>query len=86
GRFATLDNFNNKIDNSYYLGVASGRISDQRKQTLNYEDFISWLDTIYHRFQSENILQSNFIGSFAKLADSAPKKEPSICILDLTNF
>lgn len=86
GRFATLDNFNNKIDNSYYLGVGSGRISDQKKQSLNYEDFIDWLDTIYDRFQSENILQSNFIGSFAKLADSAPKEEPSICILDFTNF
>ena len=86
GRFATLDNVSNKIDNSYYLGVASGRISDQRKQTLSYEDFIDWLDTIYNRFQSENILQSNFIGSFAKLADSVPEVEPSICVLDFTKF
>ncbi|MFK3988837.1 DEAD/DEAH box helicase [Psychrobacter sp. NPDC064578] len=86
GIFNSIDTVKNKIDNSFYLGVGSGRVSDQKKRRFSYHEFIDWLDAIHNRFQTSNTLQSDFVRSFAKLADSAPEEEPSACMLDFTNF
>lgn len=86
GKFNNVNNLNQKIDDSYYLGVGSGRISDQKNRKFNYQEFIDWLDDIYDRFQSSYALQSDFVSSFAKPADSIPLEEPSACILDFSNL
>ena len=86
GVFNSIDTVKNIIDNSFYLGVGSGRVSDQKKRRFSYQEFISWLDAIYDKFQTDSTLQSGFIRSFAKPANSAPKEDPSACMLDFTIF
>ena len=86
GVFNSIDTVKNKIDNSFYLGVGSGRVSDQKKHKFSYQEFIDWLDAVHDKFQTSNTLQSDFVRSFAKPADSAPDEEPSACMLDFTNF
>ncbi|MEN2751961.1 DEAD/DEAH box helicase family protein [Psychrobacter sp. FBL11] len=86
GKFNSINNLSKKIDDSYYLGVESGRVSDQKKRRFSYQEFTEWLANIYDRFQSSYTLQSNFVGSFAKHTDSVPKEEPSACILDFTDI
>lgn len=86
GVFNSIDESSKKIENSFYLGVASGRISDQKNRKLGYQDFMDWLDRICEKFQTGNVLESNFVSSFSKPADSIPEEDPSACILDFTNF
>lgn len=86
GVFNSIDKSSKKTKNSFYLGVASGRISDQKNCKLGYQDFIDWLDRIYEKFQTGNVLESNFVSSFSKPADSIPEEDPSACILDFNNF
>lgn len=86
GKFNSINNSNKKIVDSYYLGVESGRISDQKKRRFSYQEFTDWLDDIYSRFQNNYTLQSNFVGSFAKHSDSVPEEDPSACILDFTDI
>lgn len=86
GIFNSIDELSNKIENSFYLGVGSGRISDQKNRKLSYQEFMDWLDRICEKFQTDNVLDSNFVSSFSKLADSTPDEDPSACILDFTNF
>lgn len=86
GVFNSIDDSNNTIKNSFYLGVASGRISDQKNRKLGYQDFMAWLDRIFEKFQTGNVLESNFVSSFSKPADSTPDEDPSVCILDFNNF
>ena len=86
GKFNSINNLSNKIDDSYYLGVGSGRVSDQKKRRFSYQEFTDWLIEIYDRFQSNYTLQSNFVGSFAKHADSVPEEDPSACMLDFTDI
>ncbi|SNT71328.1 DEAD/DEAH box helicase [Psychrobacter sp. LV10R520-6] len=86
GVFNSINTVKNTIDNSFYLGVGSGRVSDQKKRRFSYHEFMAWLDDISNKFKTDNTLQSNFVRSFAKSADSAPEEEPSACMLDFTIF
>ena len=86
GVFNSINIIKNTIDNSFYLGVGSGRVSDQKKRRFSYYEFMAWLDAISDKFKMDSALQSNFVSSFAKPADSAPLGNPSACILDFTIF
>lgn len=57
-----------------------------KKRRFSYHEFMAWLDDISNKFKTDNTLQSNFVRSFAKSADSAPEEEPSACMLDFTIF
>lgn len=73
---------NDKVESSYYLGVHSGRISDQKKYNFSYREFISWLDDIDEKLKSDSAPKSSFINSFAQIVEYAPKDDPELCILD----
>lgn len=76
---------NDKIISSYYLGVASGRISDQKNSRFTYEEFMEWLEDINKHLQSKKKPASNFLNSFAQVVDYIPVDDPVACILDFTD-
>lgn len=77
---------NDKIISSYYLGVASGRISDQKNSKFTYAEFMQWLEDINHHLQSNKKTASNFLNSFAQVIDYIPENDPVACILDFTDI
>src|SRR5690606_33866494 len=70
---------------SYYLGVSSGRISDQKNSKFTYAEFMEWLEEISKRLQSKKKPASNFLNSFAQVVDYIPVDDPIACILDFTD-
>jgi hypothetical protein len=76
---------NDKIISSYYLGVASGRICDQKQSKFSYQKFIEWLDNINSQLNSSEKTKSNFLNSFAQAIDYIPVEEPVACIMDFTD-
>lgn len=76
---------NDKIISSYYLGVASGRISDQKNSKFTYAEFMEWLEGINKHLQSKKKPASNFLNSFAQSVDYIPTDDPVACILDFTD-
>lgn len=76
---------NDKIISSYYLGVASGRISDQKNSKFTYTEFMEWLEDINKHLQSKKKPASNFLNSFAQVVDYIPVDDPVACILDFTD-
>lgn len=81
---SSLDH-NEKIISSYYLGVASGRICDQKNTKFTYDKFIEWLDTIESALISNQKIKSKFLNSFAQVIDDIPLEEPVACELDFSN-
>lgn len=79
------DNDNSKIVSSYYLGVASGRISDQKNSNFTYAEFMEWLEEINRHLQSKKKPASNFLNSFAQVVDYIPADDPVACVLDFTD-
>lgn len=77
---------NDKVVSSYYLGVASGRISDQKKSKFTYEEFMQWLEDINKYLHSNKKPASNFLNSFAQAIDYIPKDDPVACIFDFTDI
>jgi hypothetical protein len=51
---------------SYYVGVDSGRISDQMESKFNLSDLNDWFDTIQQKLISESQPTSRMLDSFAK--------------------
>ncbi|MCJ0929369.1 DEAD/DEAH box helicase family protein [Acinetobacter lwoffii] len=76
---------NDKIVSSYYLGVASGRISDQKNSKFTYAEYMQWLEDINNHLQSNKKPASNFLNSFAQVVDYIPTDDPVACILDFTD-
>ncbi|EOQ69757.1 DEAD/DEAH box helicase [Acinetobacter pittii] len=85
---AVVSNINesDKVTSSYYLGVGSGRICDQKKSKFTYERFIEWLDQINIAFMKNQPTKSRFLNSFAQAIDEAPEEEPISCILDFSEI
>ncbi|MCH7381993.1 MULTISPECIES: DEAD/DEAH box helicase [Acinetobacter] len=76
---------NGKPISTYYLGVASGRISDQKKLGISYEEFINWIDSINSCLQSNGENESNFINSFSQSINYTPVENPVACVFDFTD-
>ncbi|MDI1223860.1 MULTISPECIES: DEAD/DEAH box helicase [Acinetobacter] len=51
---------NEKVKSSYYLGVASGRISDQKNRNFLYSEYIEWLDQIRLSLATNQKVKSKF--------------------------
>lgn len=64
-RLDTYDGSNAK-SGSFYIGVDSGRISDQKERSFSLSELNDWLETIDNTFQTNGITRNNLIDSFAK--------------------
>ncbi|UWM65751.1 DEAD/DEAH box helicase [Enterobacter sp. CP102] len=79
-------NIDDKIASSYYLGIGSGRISDQKFRNFDYDGFCAWIDDIKYTFDSNNKLNSDFLNSFSQPIDEAPDEEPISCVIDFSSI
>ncbi|SUC39703.1 Uncharacterised protein [Proteus mirabilis] len=79
-------NIDDKIASSYYLGIGSGRISDQKNRNFDYDSFCAWIDEIKYIFDSDNKLKSNFLSSFSQAINEAPDEEPISCVIDFNDI
>lgn len=74
------------IMSSYYLGVGSGRVSDQKERQFTYERFCEWIDEMKINFESSKKVSSSFLNSFAQTIDGIPIEKPVACIIDLSSI
>ncbi len=79
-------NIDEKITSSYYLGIGSGRISDQKFRNFDYDSFCGWINDIKYIFDSNNKLKSNFLSSFSQPIDVIPDEEPVSCVIDFSSI
>lgn len=78
---------NDKTTSSYYLGVGSGRICDQKShKPFTYNEFIGWVNNINDLFQSGNRTKSAFLSSFSQSIEFIPTENPIACIIDFFDF
>ena len=61
----TFDQFSTK-SGSYYVGVDSGRISDQKESSFNLNELNDWLDKMDSVLSSNASINNSLIDSFAK--------------------
>jgi hypothetical protein len=85
---AIVSNINeqDKVASSYYLGVGSGRICDQKNSKFSYEEFIEWIDHINILFAANQQTKSAFLNSYSQAVEYLPTEDPTLCILDLTDI
>lgn len=76
----------NKELSKYYLGVASGRISDQKKYRFSYAEFIQWLEDVNEILKQKNDIKSPFLNSYAQTSIQLPSDSPLACMIDLTDI
>ncbi len=65
---AILDTYDgtNAKSGSFYIGVDSGRISDQKENSFSLSELNEWLETVDSIFKTSGNMRSNLIDSFAK--------------------
>lgn len=73
-------------DTSYYLGVGSGRVSDQKKKNMSLSDLARWIDDIHKVLTAFGSSRSPLLNSFARPAAYSPVSLPSAMLLDLSSF
>ena len=73
-------------DTSYYLGVGSGRVSDQKKKNMSLAQLSHWIDDIHEVIQNADKNTSPLLNSFAKPVNESPSGAPTILLLDLSSF
>lgn len=78
-------NEDDKVQSSYYLGSASGRVSDQKISGLSIEEFSSWLDGLYEKLCEGNITSSHLLKSYAIPVDEEPKSKIENVIFDFSD-
>lgn len=70
---------------SYYLGVDSGRVSDQKKRNFTLNTFNAWLEDIKSAVLADTVSVSELLNSYAKPVRKRPDEQPQSVILDLTH-
>jgi superfamily II DNA or RNA helicase len=82
-----VDNINkqDKKESSYYLGVGSGRVSDQKKRNFSLEELCSWIDDVEQALGTTRRKNSQFISSYAKPLNEVPTEDPVSVLIDLTD-
>ncbi|OPA93708.1 hypothetical protein BFW86_06430 [Pseudomonas fluorescens] len=73
-------------ETSYYLGVGSGRVSDQKKRNMNLAQLSHWIDDIHKVIESADRNTSPLLNSFAKPVNESPSGSPTVLLLDLSTF
>lgn len=71
---------------SYYLGVGSGRVSDQKKKNMSLAELARWIDDIHRVITTFGSNHSPLLNSFARPAAYSPASMPSAILLDLSSF
>ncbi len=81
-----VDNLNSfdKKESSYYLGVGSGRVSDQKKRNFTLEELCEWIDDIDTALNFNVSNRSALINSYAKPVKEFPDKEPLSILIDFS--
>lgn len=77
---------NDKVHSKYYLGVASGRISDQKKHKFSYQEFMEWLNNANLSLRKQNVVKSAFLNSYAQKSIEIPTEPPLACMLDFSDI
>lgn len=73
-------------DTSYYLGVGSGRVSDQKKKNMSLAQLSYWIDDIHKVIENADKNTSPLLNSFAKPVNDSPSGDPAVLLLDLSAF
>jgi len=83
-----VDNINNQDTkhSSYYLGVVSGRVSDQKKRNFELKELCDWIDDIDTALGSNLTNRSGLINSFAKPVKESPVEAPLSVLVDLSDL
>lgn len=81
-----LDEDNNRTT-SYYLGVGSGRVSDQKKRNFNLGELAGWVDEINKVMDESQDSVSGVLSSFAlPLSGAAGSNEVLSVTIDLSDL
>jgi superfamily II DNA or RNA helicase len=74
------------VMSSFYLGIGSGRVSDQKERQFTFERFCTWVDEIKLYLESAIRTSSSFLNSFAQIIDGVPPEKPVACIIDFSSL
>jgi hypothetical protein len=74
------------VTSSYYLGINTGRVSDQKRRNFSLAALRDWLDDVANVMSSKSAGGNGFIQSFAQPVKYKPKEAPSSVILDLSEL
>lgn len=74
------------VMSSFYLGIGSGRVSDQKERQFTFERFCEWVDEIKLYLESAIKTSSSFLNSFAQIIDGVPLEKPVACIIDFSSL
>jgi len=74
------------VTSSYYLGINTGRVSDQRNRNFSLAALRTWLDDISSTMQSGSRGGNGFIQSFAQPVKYIPTDAPASLIIDLSGL
>lgn len=74
------------VMSSFYLGIGSGRVSDQKERQFTFERFCIWVDEIKLYLESAIKTSSSFLNSFAQIIDGIPPEKPVACIIDFSSL
>lgn len=74
------------VTSSYYLGINTGRVSDQKRKNFSLAALRDWLDDITGVMTSRSNGGNDFIQSFAQPVKYTPQEAPSSVILDLSGL
>lgn len=77
---------NDNIFSKYYLGISSGRISDQKRHKFSYQEFIEWLDNVNNTLKANTSVNSPFLNSYAQQSIVRPSNPPLACMFDFTDI
>ncbi|SDD38089.1 hypothetical protein [Paraburkholderia lycopersici] len=75
-----------KRKSSYYLGVGSGRVSDQMRRNFSLAELNLWMQDVAEVIQKPPASRSNLLRSYAKAIKSRPVAAPVSALLDLSDF
>ncbi|WP_186085385.1 DEAD/DEAH box helicase [Burkholderia gladioli] len=71
---------------SYYLGVGSGRVSDQMKRNFSLQELDNWMHDVAAVIQEPSENRSALLGSYAKPVNHRPAVQPVSAIIDLSDY
>lgn len=83
-----LDNFDrtDRKQDSFYIGIDNGRISDEKNKDFTLEELDQWLEGIKESILGPENWESNLLQSFAKPVHTVPSTPPERIIFDLSSY
>lgn len=83
-----VDNFNPEGHREYgfYLGVGTGRVSDQKKRKFTLDSLSCWMTDVAEVVSNPTATNSVLLNSFAQPVKTVPTEKPLSVLLDLTEL